>query len=75
MKYWTKADSASNTNNSPWQKRKGNALNIELTAYALLTLAENNKRKDGLMVLKWLTAQRNPNGGYSSTQVTTSIFY
>ena len=72
MKYWTKAKPI-----QPNEKRHhGNnekAINIELTAYALLTLALNNERDEGLQVLKWLISQRNPNGGFSSTQVIIRI--
>lgn len=53
----------------PWQKRNGVAVDIELTAYALLTLAAKKDRTDGVQVLKWVTEQRNPDGGFSSTQV------
>ena len=71
MKYWTKSVST-DSSLTPWEKRKGNAINIELTGYVLLTLAANDNRQVGLMVLKWLTSQRNPEGGYSSTQVGVS---
>lgn len=69
MKYWKKADTTLNPDLNPWEKDKGKALNVELTAYALLGLAAANNRDDGLPVLKWLTGQRNPEGGFSSTQV------
>ena len=42
-----------------------------MTAYALLTLAAKGDFVEGLPVLKWITEQRNPNGGFSSTQVYT----
>ncbi|XP_045204949.2 CD109 antigen-like isoform X1 [Mercenaria mercenaria] len=70
MKYWKKATAPTNPDLNPWEKDKGKALNIELTAYALLALTAANNQDDSLQVLKWLTSQRNPNGGYSSTQDT-----
>jgi hypothetical protein len=69
MKFWTKSDVPTNSNHDPWEKDKGKALSVELSAYAMLALSAADNRKDGLMVLKWLTSQRNPQGGYSSTQV------
>ncbi|XP_064609434.1 CD109 antigen-like [Liolophura sinensis] len=44
--------------------------NVEATSYALLTIAERRKTTDGLPVIKWLAQQRNPTGGYASTQDT-----
>lgn len=70
MKFWTKSDVPTNSNHDPWEKDKGKALSVELSAYAMLALSAADNRKDGLMVLKWLTSQRNPQGGYSSTQDT-----
>ena len=72
MKHWAKAEAKTPAMSSdPWERRKneGKAMNIELTAYGLLSLAANDDQIEGLQVLKWLTSQRNPNGGYSSTQV------
>ena len=69
-KHWEKVDKV-NTNVKPWEKRNGVAVDIELTSYALLTLASKNDSTDpsGVQVLKWVTEQRNPDGGFSSTQV------
>lgn len=69
MKYWKKADAPVKKDLRPWAKNKGKALNVELSAYALLALAESDNREDGMLVLKWLTSQRNPEGGFASTQV------
>lgn len=57
----------------PWKRRQGRAQDIELTAYALLTLANKGDIMNGPKVLKWLTEQRNPHGGFSSTQVCLSF--
>ncbi|XP_060581969.1 CD109 antigen-like isoform X2 [Ruditapes philippinarum] len=70
-KHWEKVKKG-NANIKPWEKRNGVAEDIEMTSYALLTLANKNDSTDpsGVQVLKWVTEQRNPNGGFSSTQDT-----
>ncbi|KAK3607704.1 hypothetical protein CHS0354_016728 [Potamilus streckersoni] len=50
--------------------QQANARNIETTAYVLLTYAFKNDIRNGLLVMKWLISQRNPTGGFSSTQDT-----
>lgn len=47
---------------------------VEMTAYALLAILEYNKDNfvlnDELMdIIRWLSKQRNPYGGFASTQV------
>ena len=41
-----------------------------MTAYALLVYSHNRDMSNALPIAKWIIAQRNPNGGFSSTQVT-----
>lgn len=50
-------------------KDQAKAVDIETTAYALLSLGVQKDLEGGLPVLKWVTSQRNPEGGFSSTQV------
>ena len=45
------------------------ASNIEATAYALLTYTHKGDIVKAMEVAKWIVKQRNPNGGFSSTQV------
>ncbi|MCD4820486.1 MAG: alpha-2-macroglobulin [Methanococcoides sp.] len=47
--------------------------NVETTAYATLALIETNDPKASSS-LKWIAAQRNSNGGFSSTQDTVMAF-
>lgn len=47
---------------------------IETSAYALLYLAEKNDLSQGMKIVNWLVSQRNPEGGFSSTQVSLLIF-
>lgn len=46
------------------------SLDIETTAYALLTYTERGLVEDSIPVLNWLIAQQNPFGGFSSTRDT-----
>jgi len=46
------------------------SVDIEMTAYALLVYSHNRDMSNALPIAKWIIAQRNPNGGFSSTQVT-----
>ena len=41
-----------------------------MTSYALLTYMVLNDTEKGLPVVRWLSSQRNANGGFSSTQDT-----
>ena len=45
------------------------AKDIEATAYALLFYLSQGKVVESLQIVKWLVSQRNPRGGYLSTQV------
>ena len=42
---------------------------IETTSYALLAYLELQNVNSGLPLVKWLVQQRNPHGGFVSTQV------
>ncbi|WAR21624.1 CD109-like protein [Mya arenaria] len=68
-KHWEKA-SQTTTESKPWESRTGKAVNVEITSYALLTLAQRKDTAIGVQVLKWLTTQRNAHGGFHSTQDT-----
>ncbi|KAL8566696.1 hypothetical protein ACOMHN_050345 [Nucella lapillus] len=53
----------------PWQ-RQTDAINIEMTSYALLTHLARNDVAGGLPIVRWMTSQRGPQGGFISTQDT-----
>ncbi|XP_065943931.1 CD109 antigen-like [Magallana gigas] len=55
-----------------WQSPNPRArpIDIETSAYALLYLAEKKDMSQGIKIVNWLVSQRNPQGGYSSTQDT-----
>ncbi|XP_062608191.1 CD109 antigen-like isoform X3 [Saccostrea cucullata] len=71
MKHWHKAQTQTNSHHywSPPHKQS-NPIDIEMTSYALLVYAANNQFTNGLPVMKWITSQRNPHGGFGSTQDT-----
>ncbi|XP_037033232.1 CD109 antigen-like [Bradysia coprophila] len=69
----------SNGNHKWWDKsfevagnriRKSKAINVEITAYALLTLQLNGQDLECLPIVKWLLSQRNDRGGFEGTQDT-----
>ncbi|XP_052253498.1 CD109 antigen-like isoform X15 [Dreissena polymorpha] len=68
--HWHKDQAASIQ--SHWQPAhsQANPIDIEMTAYNLLVTAEAGDISVGLQIIKWITAQRNSNGGFSSTQDT-----
>ncbi|KAG4078918.1 hypothetical protein HA402_005578 [Bradysia odoriphaga] len=68
LKHWEKAIPQEETRN-PWLSLP-NSVNVEITAYALLTLINNNQITDGLPIMRWLLSQQNENGGFQSTQDT-----
>lgn len=76
MKHWHKAQTQTDSHHywSP-PHRQSNPIDIEMTSYALLVYAYNNQFTDGLSVMKWITSQRNPQGGFGSTQVLFVDFY
>lgn len=67
--HWHKDQSTTST--SHWQpsRTQANPIDIEMTAYALLVQAVNGDFAGGMPIMKWVTSQRNANGGFSSTQV------
>lgn len=67
-KWWNKT-APSNEQQSPWYNTT-RSVNIEISAYAALTLLENNLVGDALPVLNWLMDQRNAFGGFVASQDT-----
>jgi A-macroglobulin TED domain len=77
MKHWHK-DNVDDTSNevNPLQFRppysQASSVDIEMTSYALLTYARQRDVFGGLPIAKRIAAQRNADGGFSSTQVNVS---
>lgn len=72
-KWWSKPVSRKEDKN-PWHKLP-KSMDIEATAYALLTLFEANLIEDAMPVLNWLNDQRNNLGGFTSSQDTRIALY
>ena len=54
---------------------QSNSLNIEATSYALMTYVLNKEIAAATPIAKWLSMQRNSQGGFSSTQVYQLLLY
>lgn len=68
MRWWEKVAEKGDEKN-PWSKTITNGVNVEMSAYALMTYLERGLDTDSLPNLRWIVAQRNANGGFVSTQV------
>jgi len=71
QKYWGQLDQVIQRRpgdfNPPYVQAP--AIDVEMTSYALLTYVEQRRMSEALPVVKWLLTQRNPEGGFVSTQV------
>ncbi|XP_034936868.1 CD109 antigen-like isoform X2 [Chelonus insularis] len=68
MKWWSKPVPKDDKN--PWFNSLPRSVNVEMTSYTLLTYLRRNLVSDSMALMKWLVKQRNPEGGFSSTQDT-----
>uniref|UniRef100_K1RG55 Uncharacterized protein n=1 Tax=Magallana gigas TaxID=29159 RepID=K1RG55_MAGGI len=70
--FWQNNDNRVYEQKLRWQSPNPRArpVDIETSAYALLYFAEKNDLSQGMKIVNWLVSQRNPNGGFSSTQDT-----
>ncbi|XP_070197998.1 CD109 antigen-like [Littorina saxatilis] len=68
MKYWSGPVEVKQTYYM-WY-RKTDAISIEMTSYALLTLMHEDKLQEAIPVFRWMNKQRGPKGGFISTQDT-----
>ena len=73
LKYWHKATGDDSTTPVPGRWRapyqRARSVDIEMTAYALLTYTHHQDFSGAVPIAKWLVSQRNSLGGFSSTQV------
>lgn len=70
--HWERPKPATETTNYYSWERTTDAINIEATAYALLTYMKRNNVPNALPIVRWLTSQRGPQGGFISTQDTVT---
>lgn len=68
MKWWAK-DISKEESNNPWNKLP-RSIDVETTAYALLTFIEANLLDDAAPVFEWLANQQNGLGGFTSSHDT-----
>lgn len=71
MTFW-KSDQTNQTDGGRyWQPNvvRARPIEIQVTSYALLAYAAKGLVREGMSILHWLTRQRNPHGGFVSTQV------
>lgn len=71
FQYWEQPQPEPATNSRAWRPphKQGRAVNIELAAYVLQLQVERSGVASAIPIVKWVSAQRNSNGGFSSTQV------
>lgn len=76
MKHWEKEEDEKQTDPRIWipPYSQARSVNIEMTAYVLLTYCELKNLSMALPIVRWIVAQRNANGGFSSTQVNSRTF-
>lgn len=67
-KKWWKRSERSNDKKNPWVAEP-NSVDVEMTAYALLTYLQRGLVEDALPILHWLVSQQNDQGGFASSQV------
>ncbi|XP_034230056.1 pregnancy zone protein-like isoform X2 [Thrips palmi] len=67
LRWWSKTEKA-DPDNPFWSQP--NSVNVEMTAYALLTYLERGLAEEAFPIMQWLIEQRNSNGGFASTQDT-----
>ncbi|XP_015369821.1 PREDICTED: CD109 antigen-like isoform X2 [Diuraphis noxia] len=72
-KWWKRMDRANDKKN-PWVQEP-NSVDVEMTAYALLTYLQRELVEDGLPILHWLVSQQNDQGGFASSQDTVITLY
>lgn len=53
---------------NPWSSQTL-SVDVEMTAYALLTYLQRGLVTEALPIMRWMVSQRNSNGGFASTQV------
>ncbi|CAD6999792.1 unnamed protein product [Ceratitis capitata] len=67
-KWWSKSNETTQTDDIwRWRPRSND---VEITSYILLAILDKEGAENALPIIKWLIAQRNSNGGFSSTQDT-----
>ena len=73
LTHWENAASTTPApTDTPWWHYKAPSADVEMTSYALLAHVMGNRQQgvaNGIPIVRWMSKQRNPYGGFSSTQV------
>ena len=69
MRYWHKTEAPKAKQGSWHSPHSTKAIDTEMTSYVLLTYALKADKVGGKGIMQWVAQQRNPNGGFTSTQV------
>ncbi|KAK3768403.1 hypothetical protein RRG08_048500, partial [Elysia crispata] len=70
MRYWHKTEAPKAKQGSWHSPHSTKAIDTEMTSYVLLTYALKADKVGGKGIMQWVAQQRNPNGGFTSTQDT-----
>uniref|UniRef100_A0A0A9X507 CD109 antigen n=1 Tax=Lygus hesperus TaxID=30085 RepID=A0A0A9X507_LYGHE len=73
LKHWEnekEKDAKEEKKKYSWEEDISNAINVEITAYAMLSYLQRNMTAEAIPILKWLLSQQNSHGGFASTQDT-----
>lgn len=73
FRFWSKPRTEKDKSN-PWSSLT-TSVDVEMTAYALLSYLQRGLVTEALPIMRWMVAQRNSNGGFSSTQDTVIGLY
>ncbi|KAL1124405.1 hypothetical protein AAG570_001034, partial [Ranatra chinensis] len=68
MKWWKRSERESDSKNP--HSLLPNSVDVEMTAYAMLTYLNRGLVEDAVPIMKWLVSQQNNDGGFASTQDT-----
>ncbi|XP_033742010.1 pregnancy zone protein-like isoform X2 [Pecten maximus] len=70
--HWTRPEEEPQVEYPRWRPShiQSKGIDIELTSYIMMIYTRRPDTDNALLILKWLSAQRNPDGGFSSTQDT-----
>jgi len=79
LKYWqkTSSDDSKRTDQEIWRPpyQRARSVDIEMTAYGLLTFVVKEDISGAIPIAKWIVSQRNSLGGFASTQVNDTFTY
>ena len=73
FKFWSKPKTEADKSN-PWTSLT-QSVDVEMTAYTLLTYLFRGLVTEALPIMRWMVGQRNSNGGFASTQDTVIGLY